>query len=133
MSDVRTKRRIVPTAGFHLTHPKSTPAVQVGNLLFVGGQVARDESGNVIKKGDLAGQFRKAMENLILVLEASGYRLSQVVKMNIYVSEMDQLQSLLDARMTYFDDYAPPTVLLGVARLANPDCLVEVDAIAVSN
>jgi 2-iminobutanoate/2-iminopropanoate deaminase len=131
MSSRVPPKRIVPQEGYFLTNPKTTPAFQVGNLLFVGGQVARDRSGNVVAPGDLAGQFRQAMDNVILVLEEAGFRLRDVVKMNIYISDMTDLSKLLEVRLTYFEDVAPPSVLLGVSRLANPAFLVEVDAIAV--
>ncbi len=98
-------------------------------LVFVGGQNGVDASGKVVGT-DVGSQSAQAYKNVITALEAAGAGLNDVIKLNVYLV---QGQSLLDAfnATQQGQQAAPPTVtVIEVAGLANPDFLIEIDAIA---
>ena len=101
--------------------------------LYCAGQTSVDARGSVQHAGDMAGQITLAMDNLEAVLGAAGMALANVVRLNIYTTDVDLLFEhfgVLAAR-TGAAGVAPPGTLLGVARLAYPDLLVELEATAV--
>jgi enamine deaminase RidA (YjgF/YER057c/UK114 family) len=104
-----------------------------GRLVFVAGQVADDTAGNVVGPGDIAVQARQAFANLGRALAAAGASPAQVAKITIYVvnHRTEYLPRIEEARIAVFGDHKPTDVLLGVATLAEPGFLIEIDAIAV--
>ena len=102
-------------------------------VLYCAGQTSIDADGNSAHPGDMAAQLTLALDNLEAVLKASGYALSDVVRLNIYTTDVDQLiasigpaaERLAKANCRY------ASTLLGVARLAFPELLVEIEATAV--
>ena len=102
--------------------------------LFCAGQTAVDADGTPQHAGDMGKQLATALENLESVLAEAGMDLSNVVRLNIYTTDVDSLfqhYGVLAAR-TGAAQVAPPGTLLGVARLAYPDLLVELEATAVA-
>ena len=113
-----------PTSYSHL--------VKYDNLMFIAGQVAMDGGGNLIGDGDMAAQFRQVMENLKSVLASEGADFSDIVKITIFTVDVDTLRStVMDIRAEYFGNNAPASTLVGIERLASPEFLVEVEAIAI--
>ena len=106
-------------------------AIRANGLIFVSGQAGIDESGRTVAAGDLEAQGRQAFANLARVLGAAGATLSDVVKVTIMVTDMSQLDVIIKLREEYFSEPYPADTLLQVARLAQPDWLIEIDAIAV--
>jgi 2-iminobutanoate/2-iminopropanoate deaminase len=106
-------------------------AIRANGLIFVSGQAGIDESGRTVAAGDLEAQGRQAFANLARVLGAAGATLSDVVKVTIMVTDMSQLDVIIKLREQYFSEPYPADTLLQVARLAQPDWLIEIDAIAV--
>ena len=105
--------------------------VPAGTLIFVAGQVARDKDGNTVGKGDMFAQARKSYENLKLALEAAGATLGDVIKTTIFVTNMEAFQKVSQVRTEYFPTNPPANTLVEVRRLAHPDLLFEIEAIAV--
>ncbi len=101
--------------------------------LLIGGQNAVDANGQVVGKGDLGAQTAKALENLQLCLEAGGATLEQLVQVKIYLAGDVDIRPGFGAWMAVWGTRAnPPTVTgLRVHGLANPDYLVEIEAMAV--
>jgi 2-iminobutanoate/2-iminopropanoate deaminase len=106
-------------------------ATRANGLIFVSGQAGIDESGRTVAPGDLEAQGRQALANLTRVLGAAGATLSDVVKVTIMVTDMSQLDVIIKLREEHFSEPYPADTLLQVARLAQPDWLIEIDAIAV--
>ncbi len=102
-------------------------------VLYCAGQTAIDADGNAVHAGDMAAQLGRSLDNLETVLKASGYTLSDVVRLNFYTTDVDGLianigpaaERLGKANCRY------ASTLLGVARLAFPELLVEIEATAV--
>jgi enamine deaminase RidA (YjgF/YER057c/UK114 family) len=102
-------------------------------LVFVAGQVAEDARGELVARGDLAGQAHQAFANLGRALRAAGAEPSQVARITIYVvgHRPEYLPLISAARRAVFGDHKPADALLGVETLAEPGYLIEVDAFAV--
>lgn len=105
-------------------------AIQAGNLLFIAGQVAVDSSGSLVGKGDSAAQTRQAMENIQALLEAAGATFDNVVKMNIYVTNMADREAMGRARAPFIKQPYPTSTLVEVKALAHPDYMVEIEVVA---
>ena len=102
--------------------------------LFCAGQTSVDAEGNPLHADDMAAQLALAMDNLEQVLRDGGMTLANVVRLNIYTTDVDVLlenYGVLAGR-TGAAGVAPPGTLLGVARLAFPPLMVELEATAVS-
>ncbi len=101
--------------------------------VHVGGQNAVDSSGDIVGKGDVAAQTRQVIENLRAALAAGGAGPEHVVKWNLYVVEGQPLQAGFAAFQDAWPETPnPPAITMAfVAGLANPDFLVEMDAVAV--
>ncbi len=104
-----------------------------GRMLFVAGQVAVDKEGQIVGRGDLKTQARKAAENLAAALKSAGASLADVVKMNTYVVNYkpDDYRAIADMRREFFPkENAPASTLIGVAALAIDGLLIEIEAVA---
>jgi enamine deaminase RidA (YjgF/YER057c/UK114 family) len=103
--------------------------VVTGRTLYTSGLTSRDAEGNIVGKGDIAAQIRQAFTNLGDVLRAAGADYAKVVKYTIYVTDIDAyLREGRNARPFMVDK--PGSTLVEVRRLADPDLLVEVEAVA---
>lgn len=108
--------------------------VKVGNLVFVSGQISKNTKGEVVGKGDIRAQTRQCIENLKQVLEAGeagGATLENVVKVTVYVTDMEHLKAIHEVRAQYFKEKYPASTLVEVSRLTTQDCMIEIEAIAI--
>jgi len=117
-------------------NPAFTQVVSVsgpGKTIYVGGQDAVDASGAILGKGDIKAQVEQVFKNLQTALEASGAGLEHIVKWNIYIVQGQPLRPAFEASQQIWGSRPnPPAIsVMFVAGLANPEFLVEVDAIAV--
>lgn len=104
-----------------------------GTLIHCAGQVAWDKDCQVVGEGDLAAQTRKALENLGAVLKEAGARPADVVRIRTYVvnHSPDKLGVILPEISRFFGAATPaPNTLIGVAALALPEFLIEIEATA---
>src|SRR6266487_946193 len=102
-------------------------------MVFIAGQEPEDAHGNLVGPGDLAAQARQVYANLGRALAAAGACPGQVAKITIYVvhHRPEYLPVIEQARVELFGDHKPADTVVGVATLAGPEYLIEVDAIAV--
>ncbi|HET6855973.1 MAG TPA: RidA family protein [Streptomyces sp.] len=115
-------------APFGYSHAVSAP----GELVFIGGQYASDPTGAPVP-GDFAAQADLAFDHLRTALEAVGLGYEHVVRLGTFVvdHDLDKLTILGKALHARFGDRLPAQTLSGVASLALPEMLFEVDAVAV--
>lgn len=99
-------------------------------LVFASGAASRDLSGAVVGKGDIGQQTEKALDNLTAVLAAAGATLADVVKVTVFVLEIGSFEAVQEVRRRYFKPPYPASSLVEVSALADPDMLVEIEAIA---
>ena len=103
-------------------------------ILHTSGQVPTDADGGVLHPGDLRGQTAAALDNLETVLTDAGYTLADVVRIDYYTPLVDEMMANWDV----VSERLLPAgcraggALLGVTRLASPDLLIEVQAVAVA-
>jgi enamine deaminase RidA (YjgF/YER057c/UK114 family) len=102
-------------------------------VLYCAGQASMDADGKPAHAGNMRAQVNQALDNLEKVLAEGGFRLSHVVRLNYYTTNVDQLFANWDAvtnRLTQAG-CRPSSTLLGVSRLAFPELLIEIEATAV--
>jgi len=107
-------------------------AIRAGNLLFCSGQVALDPAtGELVAPGDVAAQTRRVLDNLGAVLEAGGARWDSVVKVTIYLVDMNDFATVNTIYGERFGKAPPARATVEVSRLPR-DARVEIDAIALA-
>lgn len=120
-----------------LTHPSSPPSfthvVRAGSTVYIAGQVARDAQGRLIGVGDVSAQIGQVFENLRTALASVGGDLGSLVKLTIYLTDARYRNNFREVSGRYLRDNLPASTLLIVAGLAQPEYLVEIEAIAVVN
>ncbi|HET9260310.1 MAG TPA: RidA family protein [Acidimicrobiia bacterium] len=115
---------VAPPAG-HYSHG----IIASGRMLFVAGQVALDEQGNLVGKGDPAVQARQILTNMQRVIESAGGRMADVARSTVYLTSYEYRSEVAAVRTEFFPEPPPANTLLVVSALADPDFLVEMDAI----
>jgi enamine deaminase RidA (YjgF/YER057c/UK114 family) len=102
-------------------------------VLYCAGQASMDAEGRPAHAGDMRAQINRALDNLGTVLAEAGFELSNVVRLNYYTTDVDQLFANWDAVVSRLDKAGcrPSSTLLGVTRLAFPELLIEIEATAV--
>ncbi len=102
--------------------------------LYIAGQVAMDAAGKTVGVGDLAAQTEQVMQNLQTALHAAGATFKDVVKITTFVVgySPEQRTTIAAIRGKYLPEGTPPaSTLVGVAALAAPEWLIEIEAVAV--
>ena len=102
--------------------------------LICAGQTGVDREGNPLHPGDMRGQIGAALDNLEVVLKHAGMNLSNVVKLGVFATDVDEALKNFDLMGMRFGPHqvAPPMTLLGVTRLAIPGLLFEIEATALA-
>jgi enamine deaminase RidA (YjgF/YER057c/UK114 family) len=101
-----------------------------GYWVVVGGQVANDEAGNVVGKGDLQAQIEQVGKNLGACLNGGGATVKDIIFSVSYVTEPVEFDRYADLRQRYFGQPSPRSATVPVQQLASPDFLVKVEAFA---
>ena len=109
-----------------------TDAVRVeGPLLFVSGVVPVDETGALVGGDDVVAQARQVFANIGAVLEAAGATFADVVKVTLFLTDVDDRARINPVREEVFGSTRPASTLVEVAALAVPGARIEVEAVAV--
>lgn len=106
-------------------------AIRVGSLVFLSGQASIDEDGNVVGAGDFDAQAHRTFANLGAVLEAAGSSLANVVKVTIFLRNMDHFPKILELREQYFTRPYPADTIVEISRLGLPELEIEIEAIGL--
>jgi len=106
---------------------------RVGELLFISGQAAYDDAGEIVAPGNFEAQAKQAFANLERALRAGGSSLRNVVKVTIFVTDMAHFPKIVELRGVYFLPPYPADTIVAVSRLYHEDALIEIEAIAVSD
>ena len=101
-----------------------------GTTLYISGQVAQDAKGNVVGKGDFAAQAWQVLKNLKAMVQAGGGKLSDVVKLTFYLTDVRYRQDLVPIREEFFGAKLPASTLVTTPALAHPDYMLEVECVA---
>ena len=105
----------------------------VQRTLMCSGQTSVDADGNVLHSGDMARQINQALDNLESVLREAGFKMSDVVRLNIYTTDMELFWGAAEGagRRLAESGCRVASTLLGIQLLAFPEMLVEIEATAV--
>lgn len=101
-----------------------------GELLFISGLTARDSDGNVIGAGDIKRQTEVILENMKRLVEQAGGRLADIVKVTVFIRDMEQFDEIHEVRARYFSEPYPASSMVEVSRLVSPEHLIEIEAVA---
>ena len=103
-----------------------------GTLVFVAGITSRSEKdATPVYPGDMRAQIRQICENIGRALRSVGADFSDVVKTTTFTTDVDEYHRVSDERFKYFKSDLPTSALIGVKRLADPDLMIEIEAMAV--
>lgn len=103
---------------------------QAEKLVFCAGQVAADIDGKVLPPDDFDAQAEMVMKNLDFALQAGGARFTDVTKVTIYIVNPQDVPKARGLLARYFPDNPPASTLCVLRGLANPNFLLEVEAVA---
>jgi enamine deaminase RidA (YjgF/YER057c/UK114 family) len=108
--------------------------VSAGRIIFISGQTALDRDGNLVGKHDFVAQAEQVFANLATALQARGCTAANLVKLTVFLTDMDNLGSYREARNRFFATVMPPAApavtLVEVSKLYGADFMIEIEAIA---
>jgi 2-iminobutanoate/2-iminopropanoate deaminase len=128
---VRTGREEIRVAGQPEPISHYTDAVRAGDLLFVSGIVPVDERSSLVGGDDVVEQARQVFRNMHDVLAAAGATFADVVKVTVYLTDVDDRERINPVRQQVFGAARPASTLVEVSRLAVPGARIEVEAVAL--
>jgi enamine deaminase RidA (YjgF/YER057c/UK114 family) len=100
-------------------------------ILYLAGQVAYDDKGGPAHPGDFRAQARAALAAVKAQVEAGGGTMADIVKVNTYLVDIRHRADFAPIREEFFGKKMPASTLVGVAALAMPEWLIEIEAVAV--
>jgi enamine deaminase RidA (YjgF/YER057c/UK114 family) len=108
--------------------------VRAGRIIFIAGQTALDQNGDLVGKNDFAAQAAQVFRNLSVALQSVGCTAGNLVKLTVFLRNMDHLPAYREARNRFFATAtpvaAPAVTLVEVSRLYGADFMIEIEAIA---
>jgi len=108
-----------------------TDAVRAGELLYVSGIVAVDGAGKLVGRDDVVAQTRQVFENMRVVLATAGCGFEDVVKVTIFLTDVDDRPLINPLRQEVFGATRPASTLVEVPRLAVDGAKVEIECVAL--
>jgi len=99
--------------------------------IYVSGQIANDAQGHLVGPEDLRAQTEQVFENLRAILEANGATFADVVKIQTYLTTMDDLAGSQEVLRRFLPSEPPASTAVQVVALVIPDAVIEVDVVAV--
>jgi 2-iminobutanoate/2-iminopropanoate deaminase len=116
-----------------LAEPMShfTDGVRGGGFLYVSGVIAVDADGRLVGGDDVVAQTRQVLENMRAILEAGGCGFEDVVKVTIFLTDIDDRPLINPLRQEAFGSARPASTLVEVSRLVLPDAKVEIECVAL--
>ncbi|MEU6781633.1 Rid family hydrolase [Nonomuraea angiospora] len=126
-----TAHRAVPLnlSTIPATNGRYSHAVRVGDMLYVSGQAAFDQQGNIVGEGSMAAQSEHIFQVISRILADQGAAFEDIAFIRTYVTDMDQLLDYGRVRAKYITGTPPASTTVEVSRLFRPGLLLEVDLI----
>ncbi len=122
-------RTAITTKGAAAAIGPYSQAVRVGSLLFVSGQIPLDPSTGDLVEGDIAFQTHQVMKNLSAILDAAGYKFSDVVRTSVFLIDLEDFSTVNEVYATYLPSPAPARSTVQVSGLPKR-ARIEIDLIA---
>jgi enamine deaminase RidA (YjgF/YER057c/UK114 family) len=102
-----------------------------GRLLFISGLVARDSEGKMVGVNDIEAQTRQVCDKLKQAVESVGGTLADIVRVDVYITDMAHFSQIHKVRAEYFPTDPPASTMVEVTRFVAPEAMIEINAIAV--
>jgi len=133
---IKMERRIINPWNWQdeFGYVQANEVSNVQRTLYCSGQAANDEQGVPLHPGDMRNQIISALDNLETLLHAANFRLADIMRLNIYTTDVDQFLENYDAFITRLAEAGcqHSGSLIGVSRLAFPEMMIEIEATAVA-
>src|SRR6476646_8862101 len=110
---------------------QATSIAAKGTLVFISGMTARMADGQIAGLGNVEVQTRQVCENVKAAVEEAGGTLEDIVRVDVYVRNMEHFDKIHKVRREYFTGQAPASTMVEVSKMTSPDYLIEINAIAV--
>ena len=110
---------------------QATSIVAKGTLVFISGMTARVPDGSIAGVGNIEVQTKQVCENVKAAVEEAGGTLDDIVRVDVYVRNMEHFDIIHKVRREYFKAPAPASTMVEVCKFTSPDYLIEMNAIAV--
>ena len=111
-------------------HWTTVTTARPGKLVFVSGLTAKNERGEIVGVGDVRAQTRQVCENLAAAMRAAGGSLADILRVDVYIRDMNGFKDIHEIRREYFGPNPPASTMVAVAGFTHPDMLIEINAIA---
>ncbi len=128
-TEIKSEKLYNPPRGGVFSTAVEAPSF--GRTIYVSGLTSRNKEGEVVGVGDIELQTETVLENIKTILAAAGATMDDVVKVTVFVRDMEQLDRIYDVRRRYFGEPYPASSMVEVSGLADPELLIEIEAIAV--
>jgi 2-iminobutanoate/2-iminopropanoate deaminase len=102
-----------------------------GKLVFISGMTARRADGSIAGIGDIEVQTKQVCENIKSAIETAGGKMDDIVRVDVYVRNMEHFEQIHKVRREYFKAPAPASTMVEICKMTSPDYLIEINAIAV--
>jgi 2-iminobutanoate/2-iminopropanoate deaminase len=106
-------------------------AIKANGFVFVSGQAAIGDNGEIVGEGDFDRQAEQAFANLDRALRAAGSGLDKVVKVTIFLRSMENFAKIVELRRRWFSAPYPADSIIEVSSLYSPKAMIEIEAIAL--
>lgn len=124
---ITTDKLAVPNGHFS----QATTIEARGKLVFISGMTARTRDGSIAGIGDIETQTRQVCDNVQAAVEAAGGTLDDVVRVDVYVRNIDHFPIIHKVRREYFKEPVPASTMVEVPKMVSHEYLIEMSAIAV--
>jgi 2-iminobutanoate/2-iminopropanoate deaminase len=124
------KKKVIQTEKAPAAIGPYSQAIQVGNLIFLSGQIPADPMTGKLVEGGIRQQTQRVLENIKGILESKKLGMEDVVKVTIFLREMENFNTVNEVYATYFPSSPPARSTIGVANLPR-DAEIEMEAIAL--
>lgn len=126
ITEVRSEKLNTPLGVFS----QAVKVDDASEMLYISGLTSRDPSGGVIGEGDIKLQTETILNNMTEILAEAGGKMSDVVKLTVYIRDMEQFDEIHEVRRRYFKVPLPASSMIEVSRLVSPEHLIEIEAVA---
>lgn len=114
---LRSPRRVISTPNAPAAIAAYSQGIQVGETLYVAGQIGLDPATRELVPGGLQAETRRALENCKAILEAAGFSLRDVAQVQVLLADIDDFQSMNEVYVTYFPEAPPARAAYAVAAI----------------